>query len=163
MTALGWAFWGQADIPQHWLLELGDLGEGEAYAHVRGRLTQSLQPGDHVGIEGAIMPEGMSLKSRLALYGVRAVILLAAHECRCRVEEYPPQTWRSRYLGVTGAPRSVLKKHRRNWIKQRAISEAASRGWGTVGPDVADALGILHCTRVDFDATYARRGTLFQG
>jgi hypothetical protein len=149
------------------VLDLDAPTEPEIYMRTRLRVLEVLQRDDIVAVEGAVMPEGQSIGSRLVLYGIRAIILQVACENRCTIREYMPQVWRGPFMGATQAPRFVPKKNRRGWLKARAQMAARDRGWGDVGPDEADALGIMHSLKVEFDYDYARlssmRGTLFEG
>jgi hypothetical protein len=162
--SLGWACWGPgSSAPEARTIDVSASNEGHTYHKTRIRVLEVLDTGDRVAIEGAVMPMGQSIESRLVLYGIRAIILQVCCELGIRPLELPPQTWRSRYLGVTQAPRSVPKTKRRQWIKERAVTEARRRGWGDVGPDAAEALGMVHCLRAEIEPSYRDSETLFAG
>jgi hypothetical protein len=130
-TSLGWACWCRgSEKPSSRLIDLRAEHEGATYCRARAKLLEVIANGDVVAIEGSLLPPGMTIESRLVLFGIRAIVFQVAFERGILPREYPPQMWRSRYMGVTGAPRSVPKKRRRAWIKARAQAEAVARGWG---------------------------------
>lgn len=158
--ALGWAFWGPSSVKPFVRLEnVKGRTEGHTYLRVRNFLKGVVQAGDRIAVEAPVLPEGVSIQSRLVLFGIRAEVLAIGAELGCVVFEPTSSEWRSWFLGVTTAPRTTPKKARRAWIKARAQQEVQDRGWGDVGPDEADAIGILDWLRQKVDHDYAANST----
>jgi|SRR5215831_435786 len=156
--SLGWAFV-DADRPRSRLIDLWASSEGAVYMRARARLLEILNGGDVVAVEAAIMPNKVTIRSRLVLFGIRAMIVAVAHERMARVVEVEPHRWRKHFIGVVSAPAGVPRKKRRQWLKDRARWHAQQRGWGVVSEDEADALGILDYLRCTLDANYGALST----
>ncbi len=67
---------------------------------------------------------------------------MAAHRCGVPVQQVTPNSWRSRFLGVT-KPVGVTGKAVRPELKRMALKACALRNWYVDDDNVAEALGIL--------------------
>lgn len=165
-TALGWAYWRPgAGGPVSRLINLKAESEGAVYARAQSHLRDIINAGDLVAVEAPVLPQGVSIGSRLVLFGIRAIIFKVAFERGAnRIVEFPPSEWRRHYLGVSQAPKGTPKNKRRDWIKRKAQAAAVERGWGAVTVDEADALGILDFFRSKVDQDYAAASVpMFRG
>jgi len=156
--SLGWAYW-SSQRPQSKLIDLHADCEGAVYLRARSRLLEIINPNDIVGIEAALMPRSVSIRSRLVLFGIRSAIVAVAYERVARLIEIEPHRWRAHFIRCVTAPKQVPRKHRRAWLKAKAQEEVQRRGWGDVSQDEADAFGILDYLRSSVDAEYAIRTT----
>jgi hypothetical protein len=153
----GWAAWSSGySAPRYGLIDLSSDTEGALYAKAGVRFSEYVGEGAVVAVEAPILPRGGSIKSRLVLFGIRAQILSVAHRRGARVIEPTVSEWRKHFIGVTQAPKDIKgTENRRRWIKGVAIRKVASLGWGAVGADEADAIGILDYLRFVADPDYA--------
>jgi len=85
---------------------------------------------------------------------------LRVHEivARRRLNLWPVAevTWRSHFLGVTRAPKTITDKNKRRvWLKRRCVDECRARGYEPKNDNAADALAILDTIRCRLDPDYA--------
>jgi|SRR5215831_938208 len=151
--------WVDGDCPTSRLLNIRGESEGATYVRARAKFLEIINRGDVIGLEAAILPNKVSLASRLVLFGIRSMIVAVAYERGARLIEVEPHRWRKHFMNVVQAPRTVARKHRRQWLKEQAQKTVALRGWGDVSADEADALGILDYLRATLEPAYAIRST----
>jgi len=151
--------WIDGDCPTSRLIDLKASSEGAVYARARHKFLEIINGGDVIGIEAMILPGGVTIASRLVLFGLRSVVVAVAYERGARLIEVEPHRWRRHFMNVVQAPRTVARKHRRQWLKDQAQKTVKLRGWGDVSADEADALGILDYLRATLEPAYAIRST----
>ena len=156
--SLGWAFF-EGDRASSRLLDLRANCEGAVYARARSKLLEIIAHDDVVGVEAAILPNKVTISSRLVLFGIRAIIVQVCYERMARVVEIEPHRWRSHFMGVVQAPKQVPRQHRRAWLKARAQDAVRQCGWGDVSSDEADAIGILTYLRSSLDPNFGVKST----
>jgi hypothetical protein len=156
---LGWASWEAVEnTPQSGVHDLRAEIEGATYSRARKLMRAFIRPGDMIALEAPLLPPGASIQSRLAMFGIRACILMAAFEARADVREVQVQEWRSWALGLCWAPATVKgSEARRRWLKARAKAEVKARGWGDVGDDEAEAILMVDWLRAQEDHAYGLR------
>src|SRR5215831_8513445 len=134
--------WVDGDCPTSRLLNIRGESEGATYVRARAKFLEIINRGDVIGLEAAILPNKVSLASRLVLFGIRSMIVAVAYERGARLIEVEPHRWRKHFMNVEQAQKTV-----------------ALRGWGDVSADEADALGILDYLRATLEPAYAIRST----
>ncbi len=154
---LGWATWADGDKkPKSGFFDLRAKTEGESYSETRKIMLGFIKRGDDIVMEMPMLPRGVSIASRLALFGIRAIVMQVAFDVGAKVEEVGISQWRSWCLGVTMPPKSIVKKEaRRRWLKERAKQEVEARGWGKITDDEAEAMLMLCWLRAQRDYNYA--------
>ena len=114
-----------------------------------------------IAIESPIQPiiGGTQLDILIWLYGCFLRVLEISSRRQINVHPVTTTQWRSWFLGVTQAPRSLDKSRRRTWLKRRCVDECKARGYAPNNDNEADALAILDYIRSQNDMAYARSST----
>lgn len=159
---LGWASWEPAKQrkPRCGFYDLRGETEGATFKKAYDVLVRDLlYPQDIIVMEGLLLPPGSSIQSRFAMFGVRAIVIMAAHDVGAKEpHSVAIHQWRSWSLGMATAPKSIIGSGaRRKWLKARAQNEVEARGWGLVSDDEAEAMLMLCWLRAQFDMNYAMR------
>ncbi len=159
--SLGWAIGNNGMKRPHFgLLPLpaGRSDDGLACSALARWLNERIDEHgiSHFFYEEPLLPPGSSLRSRLVIFKIDGIIEMVGHDRRIGVFEAGISDWRKRFIGTNRAPPSFQhpKGASTQWFKQRAIEEAAKRGWLTDDHNVAEALGIMDYGLCCIDRSY---------
>lgn len=147
-TNTGWACGSTEGTPvSHGVCAMPKTGEdiGWYLAHFRNWLNEALddmEP-DQIVFEAPIMPKMTSIATLRKLYSLAGVTELVARDRKILVTEAQLDHIRGHFVGISRAPRDVPKDKRRQWIKDKVITECRKRGFSVSGDDDADALALL--------------------
>lgn len=124
---------------------------GDAYAvWLRGIIQEHKI--DLVVYETPVLPTKTNIETLRKLYSLGTVTEMVVRRLNASrsegasvidVLETDMQTVRAHFIGVTRAPKSIVAKERRAWMKRRIIDQCRARGWSPEDDNAADALSIL--------------------
>jgi hypothetical protein len=146
-THLGFAFGSQVEgVVGHGSFKLPATGTdiGAFLAAYRAWLTPFLaQDIGEVIFEMPILPATANLNTLRKLYSLCGVTELVAADDGILCREANLMDIRRHFIGACRAPSSVPKKDRREWLKDRTITECRRRGFRPADDNDADALALF--------------------
>lgn len=117
----------------------------------------SAQGTTDIGIEAPVPVRGLTnLDTLVWLYGCYWRVREIAERRRITVWPVGVAQWRSCFLGLTFAPKSIDRAKRSQWLKRRCVDECRARGYAPKDDNAADAIGILEYVRCMTDEDFAR-------
>lgn len=146
-TSLGWACGGPDRPISHGVIKLPKTGEDigrflAAYREWLGHAIEEMAPTEII-FEAPILLGLTSITTLRKLYSLAGVTELVAFDYELPVREANLTDIRKHFIGVTRAPKEIVKERRRQWMKDRIVGECRGRGFDVAGDDDADAIAIL--------------------
>lgn len=165
----GWAFMEKDGAPTWGSFLLGPWEDHEGERMLEfddwfDRAIHSLKV-THVFIEmpATQLDHRESLSANIATFGIPALIAMVCKNYDIELAVVTPSSWRTAFIGTGSAPKGLVQKQRRPWLKEQAKKACAARGWLVANDNEAEALGILNYGIMSIDPVYAsRQGPLFR-
>lgn len=155
-THLGFCFGTEAGVVEHGSHRLPSTGSdiGTFLGSYRGWLAGFLKrtQAQEVVFEMPILPNRGNLHTLRKLYSLAGLTELIAADAGCNCGEANLFDIRGHFVGARTAPREIKgTAQRREWWKERTISEARRRGFRPADDNAADAIALFSfamCGRV---------------
>lgn len=161
-TVTGFTFGDEAGVQAHGSFRLPSTGVdigGFLFAYqewLHAGLAR-WQP-DQIVFESPILPATTSIVTLRKLYSLCGITELIASNRHIPVREANLTHIRLHFIKVARAPKTVLVKDRRAWIKARTVAECRSRGFRPADDNDADALALFSYTLAQARAPFRMLG-----
>ncbi len=151
-TRTGWALFGEGGPVDYGHFDYPSWGDREPVFIDRFHrdVTELVQKAKATVMvyEGTFIPRGKSRRpidtfaGRFAQLSLVTIIMLVAEQNGLPVSQVGISDWRKRFIGTSRSPTELTGSKSTKWFKDKAIETCNKRGWSTVEPDEAEALGI---------------------
>jgi hypothetical protein len=161
-TVAGFCVGDEAGVQDHGSFKLPSTG-GDIGTFLSAYRTWLLAAIDRwapteIVFEMPILPSTTNLATVRKLYSLCGVTELLAKERAIRCAEANLMDIRRHFIGASRAPSCVPAKERRQWIKERTISECRRRGFRPIDDNAGDALALFSFVMTSRRSTFLMLG-----